>query len=196
MNCQREIKTNCDVPALWLEHQKELRNFIYKRVKDKEFTQDILQEVLLKVYKFCISDSGVKNLRSWLFQIARNTMIDHFRRQAKYSSSELADYPQEDENFAYKEATEFIKPMLGFLPEAYALPLKMADLEGMKQKDIARTLGLSLTATKTRIQRARQLLKGEFITCCHFETDSTGNLVSFHIKESCKPLQELQKKNS
>lgn len=67
---QADIKTNCDVPALWLDHKTELRNFILKRVKDPDLTNDILQEVLLKVYKFCISKSGVKNLRSWLFQIA------------------------------------------------------------------------------------------------------------------------------
>lgn len=195
MGTEKPPQTNCDVPSLWLEHQKELRNFIFKRVKDKELTQDILQEVLLKVYKFCISSSGVQNLRSWLFQITRNTIIDHFRRQAKYSSSEVPELAQEDENHAYKEATEFIKPMLSFLPETYALPLQLADLEGMKQSEIAKKLDLSLSATKTRIQRARQLLKEEFITCCHLETDSTGNLVSFSIKDSCKPLQELRKKN-
>lgn len=46
------MKTNCDVPALWLEHKSELRNFIQKRVNDSELTNDILQEVLLKVYNF------------------------------------------------------------------------------------------------------------------------------------------------
>lgn len=195
MKDEQQMKTSCDVPALWLEHQNELRNFIFNRLKDRDQTEDILQEVLMKVYKFCLSTSGVKNLRSWLFQIAHNTMIDHYRRQSKYSSSEVPEFPQEDENLAYKDATEYIKPMLGFLPEAYALPLQMADLDGIKQKEIAKRLGLTLTATKTRIQRARQLLKEEFITCCHLETDSTGNLISFSIKDSCKPLQEIKNKN-
>ena len=58
---------NCDVPALWLEHKTALKGYIYKRVADEDLVNDILQEVLLKVYNFCLSKSGVRNVRSWLF---------------------------------------------------------------------------------------------------------------------------------
>jgi RNA polymerase sigma-70 factor, ECF subfamily len=194
MKEEAKIKTNCDVPSLWLEHKNELRNFIFKRVRDKDLTDDILQEVLLKVYSFCISKSGVKNIRSWLFQIAQNSIIDHHRKQSKFSNQEeLPEIGIEDENLAFKEALEYISPMLDFLPEKYSTPLKLADIEGLKQAEIAKRLNLTLSATKARIQRARLLLKEEFITCCHFETDSQGEIISFEIKESCKPLQQVKK---
>lgn len=187
---------NCDVPALWLEHKNALRNYIFKRVKDEDLTQDLLQETLLKVYNFCLSSSGVKNVKSWLYQIAHNTMIDHFRKTSReLSSYEEPNLQDEDENTAFKEAAELIEPLLNFLPQEYAVPLKMSDLEGKKQADIAKILGLSLSATKSRIQRGRNLLKAEFITCCHFETDISGGITSFKIKDSCTPLQALQKKN-
>ncbi|MBE0650925.1 MAG: sigma-70 family RNA polymerase sigma factor [Bacteroidales bacterium] len=190
----QEIKTNCDVPALWLEHKKELRLFILKRVKDEELADDILQDVLMKIYNFCISKSGVRNVRSWLFKIAQNTIADYYRKQSKFVSQDaLPDIAQEDENLAYKEATLFILPMIGFLPEKYALPLKLSDIDNVKQDEIARQLNLTLSAAKSRIQRARQLLKNEFITCCHIETDPQGNIISFDIKDSCEPLQELKK---
>ncbi|WP_168191317.1 MULTISPECIES: RNA polymerase sigma factor SigZ [Antarcticibacterium] len=186
---------SCDVPAIWLSHKKELYNYIFKRVKDRELAEDILQEVLLKVYNFCLSKSGVRNLRSWLFQIAQNTIMDHYRKSSKFQDRDIPDVAAEEENMAFKEAVNFIEPMLGFLPEEYAVPLKMADIDGLKQAEIACKLGLSLPATKSRIQRARQLLKAEFITCCNFETDAQGNLVSFDIKATCAPLISYRKKN-
>jgi RNA polymerase sigma-70 factor (ECF subfamily) len=194
MTMQKKINTNCDVPALWQEHKNELRNFILKRVKDQDLTNDILQDVLMKVYNFCISKSGVRNIRSWLFQIAQNTITDHYRKQSKFTDLDnLTEIENEDQNIAFSEATNYILPMLDFLPKEYAIPLKFADIDYMKQADIAKKLNLSMPATKSRIQRARQLLKAEFITCCHFETDKQGNLISFEIKDSCEPLQKVKK---
>jgi RNA polymerase sigma-70 factor, ECF subfamily len=193
MTTQTDIKTNCNVPALWQEHKDELRYFIFKRVKDHDLTNDILQDVLIKVYNFCISKSGVRNIRSWLFQIAQNTIIDHYRKQSKFTDIDtVKELESEDQNLAFNDATNYILPMLNFLPKEYAVPLKLADIENMKQADIAKMLQLSLPATKSRIQRARQLLKAEFITCCHFETDTQGNIISFDIKASCEPLQKIK----
>jgi RNA polymerase sigma-70 factor (ECF subfamily) len=194
MTMQKEIKTNCDVPALWQEHKNELRNFILKRVKEEDLTNDILQDVLMKVNNFCISKSGVRNIRSWLYQIAQNTITDHYRKQSKTTNLDnLTEIEYEDQNIAFSEATNYILPMIEFLPKEYAVPLKFADLDNIKQADIAKKLNLSLSATKSRIQRARQLLKAEFITCCHFKTDKQGNLISFEIKDSCEPLQKVKK---
>lgn len=188
-----EIKMNCDVPQLWFEHKNELRNFILKRVRDNDLTDDILQDVLIKVYNFCISKSGVSNIRSWLFQIAQNTITDHYRKNSKNISQDIInEIIEEDENSAFSDAINYIKPMLEFLPKEYSEPLKLADIEGLKQAEIAKKLNLTLTATKSRIQRARKLLKAEFITCCNFETDKSGNIISFEIKDSCLPLQKIK----
>lgn len=187
------LQAACNVPEIWLEHKKELRNFIYKRVKDQDLANDILQEVLVKIYNFCLKGGGVKNLRSWLFQIARNSIIDHYRKNKKFSGNEVPEIAGEDENIAYKEAVVYIEPILNFLPEEYAIPLKMADLEGMKQAEIAEKLSLTIPAVKSRIQRARKLLKAEFVTCCDLETDARGNIISFEIKDSCTPLRTALK---
>lgn len=183
-------QANCDVSGLWTEHKDALYRFILKRTRDEDHAKDILQEVLMKVYGFCMNKSGVGNVRSWLFQIAHNCIIDHIRKHGK-TSNNVPDVVADEESHVYQEAEEFLLPIIGFLPEAYAVPLRMSDIEGIKQAEIAQRLGLNLSATKSRIQRARQMLKEEFITCCHLETDRQGNLVSFQIKDSCKPLQQL-----
>lgn len=188
------MKPHCDVPALWQEHRQALYSFIVKRVKDPEVANDLLQDVLLKVYDFCLAKTGVKNIKSWLFQIAHNTIADYYRKNQRFTEfNETHEAAAEDVQQAFQEAADYILPLLNFLPEAYATPLKMADIDNMKQADIARQLGLSLPATKSRIQRARQLLMAEFMTCCHYETDGAGRLISFSIKASCTPLQQVKK---
>ena len=127
---QKEIKTNCDVPALWQEHKNELRSFILKRVKDQDFTNDILQDVLMKVNNFCISKSGVRNIRSWLFQIAQNTITDQYRKQSKFIDLDnLNDLENKEQNITFSEATNYILPMLDFLPKDYSVPLKLTDID-------------------------------------------------------------------
>jgi RNA polymerase sigma-70 factor, ECF subfamily len=195
MNEKNNIKLNCDVPALWSEHKMALRNFIQKRTLDSALTDDILHEVLLKVYNFCMSKSGVGNVRSWLFQIAQNTLIDYQRKQSKLTYN-IPELVSEQDDLIYREASEYILPMIGFLPPEYAEPLLLSDIEGLKQLEIAEQLGLSLTATKSRIQRARQMLKNEFVICCDYDTNKAGGLISFRVKESCEPLQKIiQEKN-
>lgn len=194
MATESSIVPNCDVPALWAEHRLMLKAYIFKRVKKHDLTEEILQEVLVKVYSFCLRTSGVRNLRSWLFQIAHNTVVDHFRHQNKIVDVEVSEETEEEKNMAFKEAVEFIQPLLSFLPEEYAVPLQLSDIDGLKQAEVAKKMNLSLSATKSRIRRARNLLKAEFITCCNFETDAFGNFISFDVKDSCAPLRHLRKK--
>ena len=70
----------------------------------------------------------------------------------------------------------------------------MADLDGIPQKDIAIALGLGLSATKSRIQRARQLLKKQIKTCYHLKIDKNGVPIEIDLKDTCYSLNVLKKK--
>ena len=184
---------NCDVPALWLEHKEALYYFILKRVPDESTAKDISQDVLLKVYNFCCCKSGVRNVRSWLFQIAHNTIADHYRKNKRNISTDIfRDEIQETEASAYKDAAEFILPMVNLLPESYAVPLRMSDVDGVKLNEVATELDLSLSAVKQRVSRGRKMLKGLFTECCLMELDDQGRLVSFDIRPDCVALQRYK----
>ncbi|RYZ49192.1 MAG: hypothetical protein EOP49_16885, partial [Sphingobacteriales bacterium] len=104
---------NCNVPALWQEHKEALYYFILKRVHDEPTAKDISQEVLIKVYNFCVTKSGVRNVRSWLFQIAQNAIVDHYRKNKRNIPTEtFHDAEEESEVSAMKDAAEFILPMI------------------------------------------------------------------------------------
>jgi RNA polymerase sigma-70 factor (ECF subfamily) len=184
---------NCDVPSLWQEHKEALYYFILKRVRDESTAKDISQEVLLKVYNFCSCKSGVRNVRSWLFQIAQNTIIDYYRKNKNHVVTDtFYEVEEEDEASAFKDAAEFILPMINLLPEAYAAPLRMSDVEGINLKDIAEELNLGLSAVKQRVSRGRKMLKDVFTECALMELDEQGRLISFDIRPDCGALQRYK----
>lgn len=184
-----ELNRYNDISDQWLEYKDALRNYILKIVKDPETANHLSHEVLMKVYSSCCSGREIKNIRSWLFQISYNTCMDHFKKEKK--TSEIKDdYKDYEEDLIYKEAGEFIEPLIHLLPEKYGNPLALSDIQGLKQQEVADMLGLSLTATKSRIQRARQMLKNQIMECCHVEVDNSGNLTAFTIKGTCRTLQK------
>jgi RNA polymerase sigma-70 factor, ECF subfamily len=181
---------NCDVPALWNEYQERLLAFIKKRVKDPDDANDIHQDVLVKVYNFCQHKSGVRNINSWLFQIAQNTIADYYKSRGKFAEAQGQEPPgQEDSDAVLKEAAAYVMPLIGLLPVEYAEPLILSDIQNLKQKDIAAQLGLSLSATKSRVQRARQLLKAEFSECFIIQYGRSGSIVDIYLKDNCAPIQ-------
>ena len=175
---------------LWTAYQDAMSAYILKKTKDPEVTKDLSQDILLKIHNTCCSEKEIKNVRSWLFQIAFNTMMDHFNFQNKKKTSEVAllESTQDD---MYQEMAEYIEPLINLLPEKYSIPLRMADIEGLKQQEIADKLKQSLTATKSQIQRGRKLLKTEIHSCFHIKECKTSGLIDFDVKQSCTALQKI-----
>jgi RNA polymerase sigma-70 factor (ECF subfamily) len=187
------VQLKCDLPSLWQEHKDALRRFIQKRVNDQDQVNDILSEVLEKVLNFCRTKTGVKNVQGWLYRITQNAINDYYRAKKPTATLDHISHVHEiQDQDAYQEAVLYVLPLINLLPTEYAEPLRMADIDNMRQTDIARQLNLSLPAVKSRVRRARHLLKAEIISCCRFETDSQGNLVWFEIKENCKTLQQVK----
>ncbi len=190
-----KIKKYRQASGIWLQFKDGLQGYIFKKTKDLELANEINQLVLMKVIDSCCSDVQIKNVRSWLFQIAHNTTIDYLKKDAKYVDLEK-EIQEKTEDNVYLEIEPFVSALIGFLPEKYGVPLRMSDIEKLKQQDIADKLDLSLTATKSRIQRARELLKNEIFTCFQVNMEGTKGLKDIQLKDSCKPLQAKISKNN
>ena len=188
-----ELKKYSDISSLWLEYKNGLKYYIFKKFKNEEIANDLSHEVLMKVYNSCCSNIKIKNVRSWMFQIAHNTTIDYLKKQNKFTNKVPENYDDDYYN-VFQEANEVIKPLIQLLPDKYAIPLHLSDIEEFKQKEVAQKLNLSLTATKSRIQRARILLKEKIIECGNLEKDEKGNLISLEIRSDCKPIQKSLRK--
>ncbi|RYZ60697.1 MAG: RNA polymerase subunit sigma, partial [Chitinophagaceae bacterium] len=118
---------------------------------------------------------------------------DHYRKNKRNIPTEtFHDAEEESEVSAMKDAAEFILPMINLLPEDYAAPLRMSDVDGTKLKDIATALNLGLSAVKQRVSRGRKMLRDIFTECCLMELDDQGRLVSFEVRPDCGALQRYK----
>ena len=185
---------DCNIFKIWEEYKSSLLGYIKKRVADDESAKDILQEVLLKSYQFCSKGKTVLHLKSWLYKITQNTIIDYYKKANTHIPFEIDPLYEQSEQSLIGEASEYIKALLKLLPDEFAVPLYMYDLEGIDQKSIAQKLNLTLPNTKSRIQRGRIKLKERFLECCVVEFDEKGEMISFDIKPYCKELQAEKKR--
>lgn len=187
-NSMTELKTYNEISDFWVLYKDALRNYIFKIVKDPDTANELSHEVLMKVYSSCCSGRSIRNIRSWLFQIAYNTCMDHFKKAGKTTDLKLDVVDGETEE-VYSNASEFVLPLLKLLPKKYGEPLEMADLQGLKHQEVADRLGISLTSAKTRVHRARKMLKEQITECVNLEVDAFGQVSAFSVKGSCEALQ-------
>lgn len=173
----------CNVFEIWDEHENRLKNYIRRRVHNSADAEDILHTVFLKVYNYCEKKSDVTNLRSWLYQICYHAIVDHYKQKSKRRELSEHDLSISDSELPADKAAEWIQPLLSQLPKEYADSLKMADIEGVKQQEIADKKSISLTAAKSRVQRARKKLKEKFLECGVVERD--GDHLLFTVTKPC-----------
>jgi RNA polymerase sigma-70 factor, ECF subfamily len=185
---------DCNIFEIWEEYKSSLLGYIQKRVDNNDDAKDILQDVLLKSYQFCSKGKTVLHLKSWLYKITQNTIIDYYKKANKNIPFDIDPVYEESEQSLIGEASEYIKVLLKLLPDEYAIPLYMCDLEEIDQKTISQKLNLTLPNTKSRIQRGRVKLKERFLECCIVAFDDKGEMVSFDIKPQCKELQAEKKR--
>jgi RNA polymerase sigma-70 factor (ECF subfamily) len=183
---------DCNIFEIWEEYKYSLFGYIKKQVDDEDDAKDILHDVLLKSYQYCSNGKTVLYLKSWLYKITQNTIIDYHKKNNKNISLSLDIAKVEDEKSIIGEASDYIKTLLKLLPNDYAIPLYMSDIDGIDQKVIAERLGLTLPNTKSRIQRARVKLKERFLECCVVGFGESGEMVSFDIKPECTALKAEQ----
>ena len=155
----------------WQAHRDELYRFVLNRMRDKAVAEDIVHDVLLKAYAGQHTLKDASKLRSWLYQITRNAIIDHYRlrRPTEVLTEEVMIEEAEEEHRAERELAGCLTPLIDELPEPYRDALMLAEIEGTTQREVASRLGLSLSGAKSRVQRARLLLRGILLKCLNFD---------------------------
>lgn len=173
----------CDVFNIWKVYKEDLKAYINKRVPDRDDANDILQTVLIKFARYCETKNDVQNIKGWLYKITQNTIIDYFKNSNRTTNFQHSDLAIQDYKEFYDNIFIWLHNFIDSIPTKYSIPLRLSDLERKPQKEIADQLGLTLEATKSRIQRARKMLKDKFEECGIIEKSDSQLL--YTVTKSC-----------
>src|SRR5512138_2087961 len=142
--------------------------------------EDLTQEVLIKVHEALPDFRGESQLSTWIYRIATHAALDRLRsssyKQAVQSCSAETETEVQDRDAVTGERTPLLEPQIfrkemsecvqGFiqkLPENYRVVLVLSEFEGLKDHEIAETLGISKGTVKIRLHRAKERLKEEIL---------------------------------
>ncbi len=170
-----------DDTSAWQAYRTSLFHFVLKRVADPADAEDLVQEVLIKAYTNFATLQDATKVRPWLYQIARNAIID-FYRQHKPLAELADDLPAPaalTEDASEAEFAQCLTPLIEQLPANYRQAIRLAEIEGLTQQEVASAQGLSLSGAKSRVQRGRKLLKSILLQCCQVEVDRRGSVIEW-----------------
>jgi RNA polymerase sigma-70 factor (ECF subfamily) len=168
----------------WNSVQSELKGFVYKRVKDKALTEDIVHDVFLKVQAKIHQVKESDKLFGWIYQITRNTITDHFRKSSKEINPKDIDWESSPPNFN-DCVSNAINELIPTLPDKYRIPLEMTEFQNLSQLEVAEKLNLNYTTAKARVQRARRMLKERLDEILVVKTDGFGNVILCKDRGEC-----------
>lgn len=169
---------NC-LTSAWTLHAAELRGWLRHRVGNDALADDLLQDLFLKALRQGERFCDLHNARAWLFEVARNLLADQLR-----VAHHMVDLPED--LTAQSEDTDTVDTLTACLPRVLSElspqdrdAITLCDLQGMAQADFARAKGLSLSAAKSRLQRARVRLRAQMNQACQVQMDEVGRVTDF-----------------
>ncbi len=147
-------------------HERLIFHVLYGLVKnDQEEIDDLFQEVLIKVYHRLPSFRGKSKLSTWIGKIAYHHGLNHLRRERRkpetQSLEDLDETHMKEElsGFNSSDATTYLLKAIEMLPDQYRLILTLFHLDNLDYQEIGEVLRIAEGTVKSRLFRARKLLK-------------------------------------
>ena len=163
----------------FMPHINSMYNFAYRLTLDADDAKALLQDTYLKAFRFIDSFQKGTNAKAWLFRILKNSFINDYRKKSKEPSK--VDY-QEVETYYNSEdvdrqitpdlRVEALRDMIGdeisnalnSLDVDFRTVIILCDLEGFKYDEMAKILDIPIGTVRSRLHRARNLLKEKLST--------------------------------
>ena len=143
-------------------YKDKIFNFVIRYLSSREDSEDITEDIFIKVYfKIDKFDKNKGSFKTWLFKIAKNTIYNKLkeRKMVKISYDDI--YSDKEDIDLNIENNEIIQNAINKLKKDQKTIILLYYMEGLKYREIAKTLNMPENTIKTKIRRAKEILKNE-----------------------------------
>lgn len=173
-----EVKKQDDFNDEIIPHLDALYNFALRLTSDPNDSEDLVQDTVVKAYRFFSSYEKGTNAKAWLFRILKNSYINNYRKKSKkpqqvdydevstfYETvrAERTDTSDLEDKMFRELMDDDITGALEQLPEDFRTVVLLCDVEGFTYEEIANMLDVPIGTIRSRLHRGRNLLKAQLM---------------------------------
>jgi len=152
---------------LFEKYRVPLYNYFTRLTFDRQASEDLVQDVFMKIIKYRRTYRGEGTFSTWLFQVAHNTFYDYVRKKKDHSpidehEYQLPDDTDIDQDIMNREDAQIVRKALGRLPDEDREVLVLRSYRKMKYSEIAAMMDCPVGTIKARVHFAVKKLKSNY----------------------------------
>jgi len=155
---------------LYERYHRQLFRFVFNMTRQKEVSEDMVQNIFLRMLKYPDGFVGFGEFKMWLYHIARNAVYDHFRKsRRKPEHTDVKEYEERiqgdhmtDSQIEKDEELKMLSDAMDRLSVENRELLILCRFQELKYHEIAKILNTTEGAVKVRVHRALNQLKSNF----------------------------------
>ena len=156
--------------------KNKLYRFAYRLLGDDSEAQDVVQEVLIKVWGQRDRMDELENMEAWCMRITRNLSYDKLKSRSRKYTEPIAegfdigahDERTPEEKTEQKDMMRMIRKFMDKLPEKQRHVMQLRDIEGYSYKEIGEILELDMSQVKVNLFRARKKIRESLINTTEY----------------------------
>ena len=152
--------------CLYNRHKSSLFSFVLRQCNDRQVSEEIAQDVWMAIVKSADNYQATAKFSTWLFQIAHNRLVDHWRKVSRtrtvFIDPELVDFTATEYSFDDIQHQQELKELIALVNK---LPVEQFEtlllkIEGFSRNDIALITNTNQETVKSRLRYAKNFLRG------------------------------------
>jgi len=174
----KEVQKQEDFQEEIIPHLDAMYNFGLRLTSDPNDAEDLVQDTIVKAFRFFSSYEKGTNAKAWLFRILKNSYINNYRKKSKQPSqvdydevssfyetirADRTDTSDLEDRMFRELIDDDIANALEQLPEDFRTVVLLCDVEDFTYEEIANMLDVPIGTIRSRLHRGRNLLKAELV---------------------------------